>query len=83
MCRVANTRWPVSAAVSAVTMVSSVAHLADEDHVGVLAQHVAKRLRERLRVSTYLALVDDRAVVSVEELDRVLDRSRCEAVSTG
>ena len=42
VCSVPNTRWPVSAAVSAVWIVSQVAHLADEDHVGVLAQHVAQ-----------------------------------------
>ena len=51
-----------------------VAHLADEDDVGVLAQHVLQRLGERVRVLPDLALVDDRALVVVQELDRVLDR---------
>ena len=50
-----------------------VAHLTDEDNVRVLAQHVAERLGERLRVGTDFALVDDRPVVRVQELDRVLD----------
>ena len=36
-----------------------VAELADQDHVGVLAERAAKRLRERLGVEPDLALVDD------------------------
>ena len=51
-----------------------VAHLADEDHVGVLAQRGAKPLGERRRVLADLALVDDARAVVVQELDRVLDR---------
>ena len=51
-----------------------VAHLTDEDDVGVLAQHVLQRVGERVRVLPHLALVDERALVRVQELDRVLDR---------
>jgi hypothetical protein len=51
-----------------------VAHLADEDHIGVLTQSGLQRQREVLGVSADLALVDDAALVLVEELDRVLDR---------
>ena len=51
-----------------------VAHFADQDDVGILAQRAAQRLRERLRVDRDLALVDDRLVVAVQELDRILDR---------
>src|SRR5512132_2219113 len=50
-----------------------VAHLADEDHVGVLAQRGAKPFGERRRVLADLALVDDARAVVVQELDRVLD----------
>ena len=50
-----------------------VAHLADQDDVGVLAQHVLERVLERLGVLPHLALVDDALLVPVEELDRVLD----------
>ena len=50
-----------------------VAHLADQDHVGVLAQGGAHGVGERPRVGRHLALVDDRLVVLVQELDRVLD----------
>ena len=50
-----------------------VAHLADEDHVGILAQRLAERLRERLRVRRDLALVDQRLLARVDVLDRVLD----------
>ena len=51
-----------------------VAQLADQDHVGVLAQHAAKRLVERVGVETDFALVDDAVDVGVQDLDRVLDR---------
>jgi hypothetical protein len=50
-----------------------VAHLAEEDHVGVLAERALERLGERDGVGADLALVDDAALVAVEELDRVLD----------
>ena len=50
-----------------------VAHLADQDHVGVLAQHPAHRPGEALRVLADLALVDDRELVAVQVLDRVLE----------
>ena len=74
VCSVANTRCPVSAAVERGRDRLEVAHLADEDHVGVLAQRGAKRLGERRRVRADLALVDDAGPVVVQELDRVLDR---------
>ncbi len=51
-----------------------VAHLADEDHVGVLAQSGLQRVAEALGVGAELALVDEALLVPVEELDRVLDR---------
>ena len=51
-----------------------VAHLADEDHVGVLAERGAQRLGEARGIRPDLALVDDAALVAVQELDRVLDR---------
>ena len=41
VCSVAKTRWPVSAAVRAICDRLEVAHLADEDHVRVLAQDAA------------------------------------------
>ena len=74
VCSVANTRWPVSAAVRAVGDRLEVAHLADQDHVGVLAQRGLQRLAEALRVGAELALVDQAFLVAVQELDRVLDR---------
>ena len=51
-----------------------VAHLADEDHVGVLAKRGPQRFAEARGVRADLALVDDAALVAVQELDRILDR---------
>ena len=50
-----------------------VTHLADQDDVRVLAQHVLERVGERVRVLADLALVDQALLVPVQELDRVLD----------
>jgi hypothetical protein len=50
-----------------------VAHLADQDDVGILAQGRAQRLVEAEGVTVHLALVDDRLLRLVHELDRVLD----------
>ncbi len=50
-----------------------VAHLADEDHVGVLAQGGLQAGAEGRGVGADLALVDDALLMAVEELDRVLD----------
>ena len=51
-----------------------VAHLADEDHVRVLAQRGLQRVGEAGGVGAELALVDDALLVLVQELDRILDR---------
>src|SRR3954453_12647984 len=42
-----------------------VAHLADEDHVGVLTERGLQRVREAVRVRAQLALVDDAVLVPV------------------
>ena len=51
-----------------------VAQLADEDHIGVLAQHATQGLGERIGVTTHFALMDQCALGLVVELDRVFDR---------
>jgi hypothetical protein len=80
---VENTRWPVSAADSAVLTGLLIAHLADEDHVRVLTQHAPQRALEGDGVAADLALVDDRQLVAVEELDRVLDRHHMLGLRSG
>jgi hypothetical protein len=70
---VAKTRWPVSAGGQGGPDRLHVAHLADEDHVGVLAQGGLEGHGEGLGVRAELALVDQAPLVRVEELDRVLD----------
>ena len=74
VCSVLITKWPVWAAVRAADDGLHVAHLADQDVVGVLAQHVLEGRRVRLGVEADLALVDDRLAVLVQHLDGVLDR---------
>ena len=51
-----------------------VADLSDEDDVRVLPQHALQRGVEIGGVGSDLTLVDDRALVRVQDLDRVLDR---------
>ena len=51
-----------------------VAHLADEDDVGVLAERARRASAKSVGVGADLALVDDALLVAVQELDRVLDR---------
>jgi hypothetical protein len=50
-----------------------VAELADEDDVGILAENTAQRLAEAFGVEADLALVDDAAVIRMEDLDGILD----------
>ena len=50
-----------------------IAHLADDDHVGRLAQRRAQRGREIRRVDADLHLLDDARDVRVLVLDRILD----------
>ena len=73
VCRVAKTRWPVSAAVRAIGHGLEVAHLADEDDVGVLAKRGPQGRGERLGVGSQLALVDHAALVHMQELYGVFD----------
>ena len=51
-----------------------ISHLADEDHVRILAQRGAQAFGERGRVGADLALVDDAGAVPVQKLDWILDR---------
>ena len=51
-----------------------VAQLADQDRVGILAEHAAERLREVEGVEPDLTLVDDAIAIGMEDLDRILDR---------
>ena len=51
-----------------------VAHLPDEDDVGILSRDVTERGREVGGVDPDLALIDDREPVGVEHLDRIFDR---------
>ena len=50
-----------------------VAHLAQQDHVGILAQRRTQAVLEAVHVGTHLALVHDGAFVRVHELHRILD----------
>src|SRR5690606_41646105 len=52
-----------------------IAHLTDQDHVGIRPQGAAQRVRERLAVLTDLALMDEAPLVRVQELQRALERA--------
>src|SRR5205814_10309651 len=51
-----------------------VAHLADENDVGIFTQRRTQRGGERRSVAADLDLLDDRFVVAMLELDRIFDR---------
>jgi hypothetical protein len=55
-----------------------VAQLADEDHVGVLAERGLQGGRERRRVGAELAVGHDRGLRDVDELHGILDRDDVE-----
>src|SRR5208283_4651620 len=52
----------------------AVADLADQDHVGRLAQRILERRVPRIRIDTDLAVRDHAALVLVHVFDRILDR---------
>ena len=67
VCRVPNTRWPVSAAVRGQADGFQVAHLADQDDVRVLPQRRAQRFAEAEGVAMHLALVDQALLRFVDD----------------
>ena len=74
VCSVAKTRWPVSAAVSAVEIVSRSRISPTRITSGSWRSAARSPSAKRRRVGADLALVDDAALVPVQELDRILDR---------
>ena len=50
-----------------------VAHFADQDHVGILAQGGAQRGREVGRIDLDFALIDEAVLIAMQEFDGVLD----------
>ena len=74
VCSVDSTRWPVSAARSAVSIVSMSRISPIEDDVGVLTQRALETVRVGRRVEPDFALRDDGLGVLVDEFDRVLNR---------
>ena len=71
---VENTRWPVSAAVSAISIVSRSRISPTRITFGAWRSAARSARRERRRVAVQLALVDRALLVRVQELDRILDR---------
>ena len=74
VCSVANTRWPVSAAVIAVEIVSMSRISPTRITSGSWRSAAFSASAKVMRVGADLALVDDALLVAMEELDRVLDR---------
>jgi hypothetical protein len=50
-----------------------VAHFADEQHIRIFTQRVLQRVREALGIRADFALVDDAALMPVDELDRIFN----------
>ena len=74
VCSVASTRCPVSAAVSAVAIVSRSRISPTRITSGSWRSAARRASANPVRVLADLALVDDAAVVRVQKLDRILDR---------
>ena len=73
VCRVEKTRWPVSAARSAVSIVSK-SRISPTRMTSGSCRSALRSACANDRVSTDdLALVDERQLIAVEELDRILD----------
>ena len=70
-CRVANTRWPVSAAVSAAETVFVIPHFSDENHVGVLAKDVLECRWKTVGVRANFSLFDSGLPAWMDVFDRV------------
>jgi hypothetical protein len=73
VCSVEMTRWPGLGGLQRGGDGLEVAHLPDEDDVGVLPGHGLQPGGEVVGVDADLALVDDRVVVAVHHLDGVLE----------
>ena len=74
VCSVPKTRWPVSAAVSAVEIVSRSRISPTRITSGSWRSAARSASAKLVGVGADLALVDDALLVPVHELDRVLDR---------
>src|SRR5712692_10629193 len=74
VCRVDKTRWPVSAASRAISIVIFVAHLADQDHFRSLPEGGPEGQGKSRRIAVQLPLVDGGLLVVMEELDGVFNR---------
>ena len=73
VCSVENTRWPVSAAVSAISIVSRSRISPTRITFGACRSAARSAARKRRRVAVQLALVHRALLVVVQELDRVFD----------
>src|SRR5881397_1590835 len=73
VCRVPNTRWPVSAVSIAIAMVSR-SRISPTSTMSGSPQGRSQRPLEAVGVHTHLPLGDDALLVLMYELDRVLDR---------
>ena len=74
VCSVDITRWPVSDASSAVSIVSRSRISPTRMTFGACRSAARKRQAERRRVAVQFALVNRGLLVRVQELDRILDR---------
>ncbi len=71
VCSVANTRWPVSAAVSAGAYRLAVAQLTKQNHIRIFTQSAAQGLGKGRAVQAYLPLLDQATFTLVHKLHRI------------
>ena len=75
VCKVENTMWPVSAACSAVEIVSKSRISPTENYVRILTQRCAQCRAKPRRIHPNLALIDVPLLIAMQKFDRIFNRN--------
>ena len=73
VCSVDRTRWPVSAASSAISIVSLSRISPTRITFGACRKAARRASAKRGRIAVQLALMNDRLLVAMHEFDRIFD----------
>ena len=74
VCSVLKTRWPVSAALSAISTVARSRISPTRITFGAWRKAARKPLAKRIEVGAHFALVDRGLLLRVDEFDRIFER---------